>query len=47
MLNSILENLENQEKTEAIEERIGQIRQSITYNESAYTILGAIKNAGI
>lgn len=47
MLDAILSNLEKQEQTEAITERVSQIQQSITYNESAYTILGAIKNAGI
>lgn len=44
---SILHNLELQNKSEKIEQRITQIKEKIEYNESAYTILGAIKDAGI
>lgn len=46
-LNSIVAQLENQPQSDAIVNRIREIRQEIECNESAYTILGAIKNAGI
>lgn len=40
-------NLEKQVCSEAIQIRIQEIRNQIACNESAYTILGAIKDAGI
>ena len=43
----ILENLKKQPLSLAIEKRISEIEREIEYNESAYTILGAIKDAGI
>lgn len=43
MLEDILANLKKQEQTAAICERTGQIEQSITYNEKAQNLLGAIK----
>lgn len=46
-LTEIIQNLKKQQETPAIEERIGQLQRELMYNESAYTILGAIKNAGI
>lgn len=46
-LTEILLNLKKQKETPAIRERIGQLQKELMYNESAYTILGAIKNAGI
>ena len=44
---SIIATLEQQTPSEKIIERIGMIKEQIEYNESAYTILGAIKDAGI
>ena len=46
-LSQIVENLKKQEQSEHIVKRINEIEEEINYNESAYTILGAIKNAGI
>lgn len=46
-LNDILTNLKKQPKSESIDNRISEIEKEIEYNESAYTILGAIKDAGI
>lgn len=39
--------LEKQASSEAILLRLQEIRKEIAYNESAYTIMGAIKDAGI
>ena len=47
VLRDIIEKLKKQQSTEAIERRILEKEKELTYNESAYTILGAIKNAGI
>ena len=46
-LNTILEALEKQPDSEAILQRKQEVQGEISLNESAYTILGAIKNAGI
>ena len=46
-LNKILKELEMQPTSEAIELRKQQVLEDISLNESAYTILGEIKNAGI
>ena len=46
-LNCIVAQLEKQTQSDAITNRINEIRQEIECNESAYTILGAIKNAGV
>ena len=46
-LNKILKELEKQPDSEAISNRKKEVLEEITLNESAYTILGAIKNAGI
>lgn len=46
-LSQILDQLEKQPWSRAIEKRMQEVREEIRYNESAYTILGAIKNAGI
>lgn len=46
-LNQILTALENQPDSEAIAFRKKEIMDEISLNESAYTILGAIKSAGI
>lgn len=46
-LNHILKNLEEQPDSEAISLRKKEVLEEITLNESAYTILGEIKNAGI
>ena len=43
----ILDNLHKRPESESIEKRISEIEREIEYNESAYTILGAIKDAGI
>jgi tRNA (adenine22-N1)-methyltransferase len=34
-------------KTDAVQKRVTEVQQKLRLNESAYTILGAIKNAGI
>lgn len=46
-LNKILEQLHRQEESEAISRRIREVEREIYYNESAYSTLGAIKDAGI
>lgn len=44
---NILDTLEKQKSSEKIEKRILEIKEQIGYNESAYTILGVLKDAGI
>lgn len=46
-LTKILNGLEQQPESEAIAERKKQVAEELSINESAYTILGEIKNAGI
>ena len=46
-LNKILKELEKQPDSEAISIRKQEVLEEISLNESAYTILGEIKNAGI
>ena len=46
-LTQILQTLQAQTLSEKIETRIAEVSEQLQYNESAYTILGAIKNAGI
>ena len=46
-LELILARLEDQTQTQAIRERMEEVKKELDYNESAYTIMGAIKNAGI
>ena len=46
-LTQILQTLQAQTMSEKIETRIAEVLKELQYNESAYTILGAIKNAGI
>ena len=46
-LNKILKELEKQPDSEAISSRKQELLDEISLNESAYTILGEIKNAGI
>jgi tRNA (adenine22-N1)-methyltransferase len=46
-LNKILQDLKQQPETEAIAQRKQQVEEELSINESAYTILGVIKNAGI
>lgn len=46
-LTKILHELEKQQSSEAIDARKKQMAEEISINESAYTILGVIKNAGI
>ncbi len=46
-LNKILKELEGQPDSEAISIRKQEVLEEISLNESAYTILGEIKNAGI
>lgn len=46
-LTQILQMLQAQTRSEKIETRIAEVSEELQYNESAYTILGAIKNAGI
>ena len=46
-LTKILKELEKQPESEAIKNRKQEVLKDISLNESAYTILGAIKNAGI
>lgn len=46
-LTQILQKLQAQTMSEKIERRIAEVSEELQYNESAYTILGAIKNAGI
>jgi tRNA (adenine22-N1)-methyltransferase len=46
-LTQLLQKLSMQQESEAILRRMEQVREELQYNESAYTILGAIKNAGI
>ena len=46
-LSQILQSLEQQPESEAILQRKKQVAEELSINESAYTILGVIKNAGI
>lgn len=46
-LTKILKELEKQPESESIKNRKQEVIKEISLNESAYTILGAIKNAGI
>ena len=46
-LTKILKELEKQPESKAIAKRKQEVFDAISLNESAYTILGAIKNAGI
>ena len=46
-LTQILQTHQAQTMSEKIETRIAEVLEELQYNESAYTILGAIKNAGI
>ena len=46
-LTQILQTLQAQTMSEKIETRIAEVSEELQYNESAYTIWGAIKNAGI
>ena len=46
-LTKILKELDKQAESEAILKRKEEVQKEISLNESAYTILGAIKNAGI
>ena len=46
-MTGILAALEAQPESEAITKRKQELREELLYNESAYTILGAIKNAGV
>lgn len=46
-LTKILTELEKQPESEAISHRKQEVQEEISLNESAYSILGAIKNAGI
>lgn len=46
-LTQILQTLQAQTASEKITTRIAEVSEELQYNESAYTILGAIKNAGI
>ena len=44
---SILQGLEKQEQTEAILNRMEEVKKQLAYNESAYCILGEMISAGI
>ena len=46
-LTKILQTLEAQPQSEQIQKRIAEVQDQLQQNESAYTILGAIKSAGI
>ena len=46
-LNQLISNLKKQPESEAILKRIEELQEELFCNESAYTRLGAIKNAGI
>lgn len=46
-LTKILKELEKQPESDAINNRKKEVLDEITLNESAYTIMGAIKNAGL
>lgn len=46
-LTQLLQRLTAQNPSDAVVKRIGEVRRELQVNESAYTILGAIKNAGI
>jgi tRNA (adenine22-N1)-methyltransferase len=47
ILTELCNELESHVRTEAIQKRIEEVEEKLRFNESAYTILGAIKNAGI
>ena len=47
MLMQILTQLNEQVSSEKIERRIEEVKHQLWCNESAYSILGAIKDAGI
>lgn len=46
-LEKILSSLKEQKQTDAIVERQREVEKELLYNETAYTIMGAIKNAGL
>lgn len=46
-LAGLMKTLQAQPQSDAIAKRILEVKEEQQYNESAYTILGAIKNAGI
>jgi len=46
-LEKILKELESQPESKKISARKKEVLEEISLNESAYTILGALKNAGI
>jgi tRNA (adenine22-N1)-methyltransferase len=47
ILTELERELSKHAQTEAVNKRIEEVREKLSFNESAYTILGAIKNAGI
>lgn len=46
-LAAIMQQLRTQEMSDSIMDRIEQINEMMTYNEAAYSTMGAIRNAGI
>lgn len=46
-LTQLVQKLSAQPKSDVIDRRIAEVQTELQFNESAYTILGAIKNAGI
>ena len=46
-LTQLMQDLETQPESAAIAERKKEVQDELEINESAYTILGEIKNAGI
>jgi tRNA (adenine22-N1)-methyltransferase len=46
-LTQIIQSLSLQKESEAIRKRTAELQEELQFNESAYTILGAIKDAGI
>ena len=46
-LTMLLRTLSEQPESDAIQKRISEVKEELQNNESAYTILGVIKNAGI
>jgi tRNA (adenine22-N1)-methyltransferase len=46
-LTQLLQRLAAQQETDTIRKRMSEVRDELQFNESAYTILGAIKDAGI
>jgi tRNA (adenine22-N1)-methyltransferase len=47
ILTELCNELQSHVRTDAIQKRIDEVEEKLRFNESAYTILGAIKNAGI